>query len=172
MRRTWIALWLALLPAAAAAQGASAPADAVAAELARVNATLKEIAALLNRQLDGQSLDLLMKRAQLSESQVTELERRLQSAQGELRSLESERSTLELRLKEASAQLEQARPDSPTSEFETIAAKAAGELKRVRLRIGQLAQETSALESELATHREELRSWQSLLDRRLAKHTG
>jgi chromosome segregation ATPase len=172
MRRTWMVLFLALLPAGAAAQGASAPADAVAAELARVNATLKEIATLLNRQSDLQGLDLLMKRVQLGESNVTELERRLRTAQDELRGLEGQRSSLELQMKVADSRRERATGDYPKGELEMMATQSEEALKRLRQRAGQLMQEIAALESEIGTRRDDLRSWQTVLDRRLARHAG
>jgi hypothetical protein len=53
-----------------------------------------------------------------------------------------------------------------------MAAHTEAELKAVRQRSGQLAQEISAIQGELAARRDELRSWQSILDRRLAKQTG
>jgi len=171
MRRIWIALLLALLPMSTSAQDAPASADAVAMELARINATLKEIAALLSRQSDLQSVDLLMKRVQLSEGQVAELEGRLRSAQGELRDLETERSNVEMRLEMTSKQLERAGPDEPASELEALSAQAEEELKRVRQRAGQLTQEIAGLENELGTRRDDLRSWQTVLDRRLTKQT-
>ena len=93
MQRTLIGLVLALLPLGAAAQQAPLSADGLAVEVARVNATLKEIVTLLKRQSDIQSLDLLVKRVQLSDSQVAEQERRLRSAESELRNLEREQSS-------------------------------------------------------------------------------
>ncbi len=176
MHRTWKALslaLLALLPVAAAAQDPPPPADPVAAELARVNATLKEIAALLNRQSDLQSVDLLMKRVQLSQSQVADIERRLRSSEGELRSLETERTNLEMRLKMFTTQIERGGAgDVPTSEFESMSVQTEEELKRNRRRIAELRQEVAALEGELGSRQDEMRSWQSVLDRRLAKQGG
>ena len=168
MRRTMMTLWLALLPISAAAQ--SAPADPVAAELAKVNATLKEITVLLSRQSDLQSAELLMRRVQLSDYQVTELERRLRSAQGELRDLENSRSSMETQLTILESRKEKG--DERPEDLKAMAVDAAGGLKRTRQRISEVKQEIAALEGELATRREELRSWQSVLDRRLARYQG
>jgi peptidoglycan hydrolase CwlO-like protein len=168
MRRTMMTLWLVLLPMSAAAQ--SAPADPVAAELAQVNATLKEIAALLSRQTDLQSVDLLMRRVQVSDYQVTELERRLRSAQEELRNLEGSRSSMETQLTILESRKEKG--DERPEDLKMMAADTEGGLKRTKQRISQVKQEIAALEGELATRREELRSWQSVLDRRLARYQG
>lgn len=170
MRHTWLALLLALLPLGAAAQDAPASTDTVVAELAKVNATLKEIAALMNRQSDMQSLDLLLKRVQLSDSQVAELERRLRSAESELRDLESQRGSTEMQLTMLTARLEKGQ--EPSGELKAMSTQTEEALKRIKQRMGQLTQEIVSLEGDLATRRDELRSWQSILDRRLARHTG
>jgi predicted nucleic acid-binding Zn-ribbon protein len=172
MRRTWMALFLVLLAAGAAAQGGPAVPNPVAAELARVNATLKEMTALLNRQSDLQSLDLLMKRVQLSESQVAELERQIRTDQSELRGLETERANDELRLSAIGAQLKRNNPEEHPAELEAMSAQATEALKRTRLRIGQLNQEIAGLQADLASRQEDLRGWQALLDRRLSKQVG
>ena len=172
MRRTLMALVLALLPVAAAAQAAPAATDPVAAELARVNATLKEITALLKGQSDIQDLDLLMKRVQLGESQVAELDRQLRSDESELRGLETQRSNSELRMRAIAAQLKRDSQDQKPGELEAISEQAAEELRRTRQRMGQLAQEIAALQNDLATRQEDLRGWQALLDRRLSRHVG
>src|SRR5262245_5914570 len=137
MRRTMMTLWLALLPLAVSAQNAP-PAGDVAAELAKVNATLKEIAALLNRQSDIESLDVLMKRVQLDDGQVTDLERRLRSAQDELRGLEGERNGVEMRLKMFSSRADHADAEKVEGSLAIMTEQAEKELKRIRQRIGQL----------------------------------
>jgi predicted nucleic acid-binding Zn-ribbon protein len=167
MRRTFLALPLALLPLAAAAQAPPVPADP-GTELARINATLKEIVTLLKGQADLQGLDLLMKRVQLSESQLAEHERRLRGSESELRSLESERGNLEMRLKMFTSQVEKA-PKEDFPQLELVSAQAEEELKRVRQRIAHLRPEIVALEGDVQSRRDDLRSWQSVLDRRLAK---
>jgi chromosome segregation ATPase len=119
------------------------PAD-VATELARVNATLKEIAALLNRQSDMQSIDLLMKRVQLAQSQVTELEGRIRTDESELRGLENQSNSLEMRLKTLRAQEEQNGANQPPINFQAFSAQTAIDLQLIRQRIGQLHQEIAA----------------------------
>jgi len=165
MRSICMAVSLALLPAVAAAQ--QTPSDPVAAQLAQVNATLKQIVALLDRQSDVQDLDLLMKRVQLSDSQVAELERRLRSAQGELRNAEEVQANVEQRAKAVTTAAE-----IPPNDREQLLARAQTEQTRQRQRIGQLTQEIAAIESELAKRRDDLRTWQAVLDRRLAKHAN
>jgi chromosome segregation ATPase len=151
---------------------APAPPADVATELARVNATLKEIAALLNRQSDLQGVDLLMKRVQLSQSQVTELQRQIRTAESELRSLERERDNVETRLKTIRAQEERNRPGEPPTELEAFSAQGTAELQRIRLRAIQLNQELATLQSDLASRQEDLRGWQAVLDRKLSRQAG
>ena len=164
MRSICMAVSLALLPAVAAAQ---TPSDPVAKELAEVNATLKQIVALLDRQSDVQDLDLLMKRVQLSDSQVAELERRLRTAQSELRSAEEVQSNVEARLKVVTTSAE-----IPPAEREQMMVHGQAEQTRQRQRISQLTQEIAAIESELAKRRDDLRTWQAVLDKRLSKHAN
>lgn len=164
MRRTSMTLGLLLLPAIAAAQSAS---DPVTAQLDRINATLKQIVELLNHQSDAQDLDLLMKRVQLGQSQVAELERRLHDARAELRSVEAEEVNFEGAVK-VLGEDERQTADVRAAEVARMEAV----LKRVRQHHAQAAQDVATLESELATRRDELRSWQAALDRRLSKHSS
>ena len=172
MRRTWMTLCLSLIPLAAAAQVASAPSDPIAAQLEQLNTTLKQLVVLLNKQSDLQDLDLLMKRVQLVDSRIGELERRLRTAEADLRNEQTKQATLEQQLKGVNAELQRHNPNIPATELEAMAAHTEAELKRVQQRGSQLTQEIAALESELAARRDDLRSWQGILDRRLAKHAG
>jgi peptidoglycan hydrolase CwlO-like protein len=171
MRRTLTALVLALLPLGAAAQGTPVPVDGMAAELAKVNATLKEIAALLGKQSDLQSLDLLIKRVQLSESQVAEHERRLRIAQSELQRLEDERSNHEMRIQMFNERFKRG-DTQEADQIELMVTQMENELKRNRQRTAQVTQEIATLQGDLGPRRDDLRSWQSILDRRLARISG
>jgi chromosome segregation ATPase len=165
-------LSLILITVAAAAQSVPAPADPVAVQLEQLNGTLKQLVILLNRQTDLQDLDLLMKRVQLGDGRVAELERRLRMEQDDRQALEKEQATLEQRVIEVNAELQRHNRNIPATELESMASHTEAELKAVRQRSWQLAQEISAIQGELAARRDELRSWQSILDRRLAKQTG
>ena len=169
MRRTWMMLCLLLMPVIAAGQAAT---DPVAVQLEQLNATLKQLVALLNRQSDLQDLDLLMRRVQLGDSRVAELERRLRAAEGELRSEQAKQAALEQQLRSAKAELQRRNPSIPADELQSLVARTEAELKTAGQRTSQLTQEIAALQSELAARRDELRSWQSVLDRQLAKHSG
>ena len=57
-------------------------------------------------------------------------------------------------------------------EAATEIAQTEGGLKGIEQRIGQVTAEIATLEGELSIRREELRSWQAVLDRRLARHQG
>lgn len=173
MRRIWMAFFLFLLIAvAAAAQSVPASADPIAVQLEQLNGTLKQLVVLLNRQTDLQDLDLLMKRVQLGDGRVAELERRLRMEQADLQAAEKEQATLEQRLIEVNAELQRHNPNIPATELESMVAHTEAGLKAARQRNGQLAQDVAALQGELAARRDELRSWQGILDRRLAKMGG
>jgi len=161
-----------LITAAAAAQSVPASADPVAGQLEQLNGTLKQLVVLLNRQTDLQDLDLLMKRVQLGDGRVAELERRLRMEQADLQAAEKEQAALEQRLIEVNAELQRHNPNIPATELESMVAHMEADIKTVRQRSGQLAQDVAALQGELAARREEVRSWQGILDRRLAKMGG
>jgi chromosome segregation ATPase len=141
----------------------------IARELATLNTTLKEIAQLLRQQVEVQDLDLLMKRLQLSEGQISDTEKRLSSARGELRSVEAEIGDLERR-RQLPEELEQAGSGMEPAQAEAIAAQAESELRVVRKRIGEITNEIADLEVRLSEQREEAKGWRSVLDRRLAAH--
>lgn len=95
MRRAAIVCVLLMLaPISVRGEEAPGAADPVVAELAKLNGTLREIAALLRKQGEAQDLDLLMKRLQLAETRLADSEKALKSAESERRSLEEERSQL------------------------------------------------------------------------------
>ena len=67
-------------------------ANEVAVELAQLNTTLEKVHKLLEQQLETQTLDLLLKRAQLVSSEVARLDDQLRKAQTRRDSLEDERT--------------------------------------------------------------------------------
>jgi chromosome segregation ATPase len=168
MRRIVLVALVLLAPWPLAAQAPpAAPADPVAAELARLNATLEEIVTLLRRQGDNDELALVIKRVELAEARLAEAERRLAAAEGNRRSLETEGTQIELRLKMMASEIEQRGGDVPAAEVEAMTTAMEAELRRMRQRAGEVASEIAALEGEVATRRREVEEWKTLLDRRL-----
>ena len=171
MRRTAILVGLGfvLLTSPLLAQpSASGTPDPVAAELARLNATLKEIVTLLRQQRESDELGLVIKRLELAEGRLAEDERRLAAAEGNRRSLESERTQLEMRLKMMASELER-HGDVPVAEVEAMTTGLEAELKRVRQRAAEMDGEIAALEGDVAARRREVEEWKTVLDRRLAR---
>lgn len=162
------ALWL--LPVAGRTQPAAAPAPEITlveAQL-RLNGTLGEIRELLARQLEGQSLALLLDRSRLAAEQAERIESRLSSARSEQRSLEDQRARLEGALANMSQRAEAARDESELARLESATEQLERDIQRLRGRSRDLAAEVGELESRLAAKREEAEGWQDTVDRRLA----
>ncbi|HEX9670215.1 MAG TPA: hypothetical protein VGC93_12120 [Thermoanaerobaculia bacterium] len=164
MRKLLLVLVLmALWPAAGWSQTGGEP---VVEELAKLNATLREIAGLMKKQEELQRVDLLIKRVQMTAGQLTDAERQLKTAESELRSLDHEKGELEGRLAMLSASDGKAEDLSP-EQSEVIVARIDEELKRVRQRSSELRGEVEELRNRIAAREHELRDWQAVIDRRL-----
>lgn len=159
-----------LLPLVARAQSEAAPEPGVTlveVQL-RLNATLGEIRELLARQLEGQSLALLLDRSRLAAEQAERIESRLSGARSEQRSLEDQRARLESALANMSQRAETARDESELTRLESATEQLERDIQRLRGRSRDLAAEVGELESRLAAKREEAEGWQDTVDRRLA----
>lgn len=171
MRKVLLAVTILVLGAApVVGQAPNAANDPVAAELANLNVTLKEIVVLLRAQRESDELALLIKRVELAEARLAERERALKVAQSERRSLDSEKAQLELRLEMVAAEAEGAGGEMPIAQVDAMTAQVEGELRRVRQRATELANEVALLESSVASQSRDVQAWQSHLDRRLARH--
>ncbi len=141
------------------------PADATAIELGKLNATLREIVDLLEKQDRASDLQLLMKRLELADARRAASEAALKAAQTEQRSLEAQKGQLELRVKMAAARARDAREGSP--EADEMELYTQSELARIRKRLTELANELVVLDADVAAKRRDVDDWQSVLDRRL-----
>lgn len=143
-------------------QAPEAEAPDVATELAELNRTMRELRDLLVRQLETQSLDLMLKRAELASTEVSQLESRLRSAEASQASLEDERRRLTTRMEGFREQ------DVENPEIRLMERQFAQELEILdeRLRDGQAR--IADLSARLARKQEDLRAWQMTLDRRLS----
>jgi hypothetical protein len=169
MRSLLAAVLLAFLPIAALAQPPSPPPDAIEIPgLARINASLREILALLEKQSEAQATDLLMKRVQLAEARLADSNNRLRAATLERRSLEATKTSLEGRIELLAARMAQA-PTEGSPEIEAMSRQAIVEQRRIQQRLAALADEASKVESEISSQSADLVSWQDTLDRALAK---
>ena len=136
--------------------------DASARELAKLNATMREVADLLTKQVAQGQLDLLMKRTQMATDQVERAEAQLRQAQDERVLVEAQRSRLQSQ-REMTAQ-----GKMPEAERDTILAGIDPELKRLAQRQSTLEGQIAELQNRIAERQDELRGWQALLDRRLS----
>lgn len=137
--------------------------DASARELAKLNATVREVADLLTKQLAQGQLDLLMKRTQMALDQVVRAEAQLRRAQDERVSVEADRSRLERDREMVAAQ-----EKMPAAERDAALAAIDAETKRLAARQSALDGQIAELQNRIAERQDELRGWQALLDRRLS----
>ncbi len=162
---------LALAPALmAAAEDQAQPAPTIEGELARLNRTLERIVGLLERQVEGQQLELTMRRIEVASSLSRSLAEELRRAREQRAAHEEERTRVQGRL----ASLAEAIESGDESVFGTSPAQLKQytdqmglELKLATDRIRDLDLRIAELENELASRRQEIRAWQDLVDRRL-----
>lgn len=165
-----LALLLAIAtPVAAQSTGGIDPAVEVAAQLSQLNATLMEVQALLERQLETQTLDLVLKRSQLASAEVGRLDAQLRRAVERRDSLEEEQVHLEVRAENLEDAYRRSSEDGPSmQEVEMMQRNVRIQRALIEERLSNIAAEVVDLENRLERKREDLQSWQELLDRRLA----
>lgn len=167
MNRAWIVA-LVLIVAAGSVLGAQAltpQQQDLGLQLAELNATLQEIKEVLAEQLETDSLDLLLKRSELVSAEVVRLEAQLRNAQKEH---ESAQFDVEQMQKQMESFELQARADSDaTEEYEIYSEQMEMQIERTLSRMRTLDGEIQELQNRLTTKREEMRSWQDMVDRRL-----
>jgi hypothetical protein len=139
----------------------------VADQLAKLNATLVEIADLLERALEGQRLGLVMERIQLSASRSANAEERLLTARTARDDLEEQKTKMKGQLEIFADRLDMGQIDMPAEDIEAMADESALQLELLESRIKSLDREIMVLENTLSRYQQELVDWQTLVDRRL-----
>ena len=157
----------ALFPAPALPQTAASDQPGLGAEVARLNATLLEIKGRLERLTETQSLDLLMKRMELSSAQVTEMEKRLRSAVAEHTDLDDEREQMEMVRESYETESESDSGRITPEQLDAFLNQHEVRMARLKTRMASLDSEMSRLQNLLAAKQRELEDWQSYIDRRL-----
>jgi chromosome segregation ATPase len=137
--------------------------DATARELVKLNATVREVADLLTKQLAQGQLDLLMKRTQMALDQLERAEAQLRQTQDTRASVEAERTRLE-----SQRQIVAAEEKIPAVERDAALMAIDAETKRVAQRQSAIEGQIVELQNRIAAGQDELRGWQTLLDRRLS----
>lgn len=172
-----LVLALAPLPAPAGAvpgpdqpAAEEAPPEAVASELARLNRTLSRIVELLERQTEGQRLDLALKRLEVESDRVSALEEELRRAESSKQSLEDEEFMLRTRFSSLAAEVEQAETETSVEQLrflEQQAAQAERMLDRIASQVEEKERRILELQNELTRRRSDLQALQDRLDRQL-----
>lgn len=138
----------------------------VADQLDRLNATLTRIAELLERQAEGQRLDLSLQRVELASRRVDSVETELARARSERSSLQDNLYMMNVQLETLASQAERSDPEAlPTVEEEVRQTEHAMELLEARLK--EREQSVLELENELARRQRDLEILQDRLDREL-----
>lgn len=168
-------LALALCPLASAvcqAQSTALPSDAIAplqAELARINQSMTQLVDMLRAATNRQSLEILLRRAELHYREMAPLQEDLRSARTEKRSLEEEHLRLQTIYNQLGEEIELGDPDMSTS----VAGRKAmrrdleDQIRFVKTRISNAEQRVAELESEVADGRRKVEVIEGMIDDRL-----
>ena len=155
---------LALAPGSAAQEPFSGDSGQVAAELARLNETLEQVQNLLAQQVETQTLDLLLKRAQLVSGEVAQLDTQLRQARSERDELDDQRIQMQ-------AHLEAARDSNSDISFEDLENMTRYQtigLHSITRRLTKVDTEIIEVQNRLDNKQRDLDDWRDLLDRRLS----
>jgi chromosome segregation ATPase len=161
-------------PSTGPADDISSPAAGASAvllqEMARLNHSLEEISGLLSLLLDGQEVDILMKRMQFKERRLAQVESEMRSRRSEsehlqedIKQMEAYREELELRAESGA----QGGLEPPNPEDESMRRHLDAELERLVERADSLYQQAVELENEVGTLRDEYEILEEMLDERL-----
>lgn len=171
MRTLRIAVLAALLAVPLSAAPPSAPtAGTIPDELSRLNHTLEHIATLLERQVDGQNLDLLLRRVEIGSRRVTSLEQQLEKAESDKRNLEDQSYRLRSQVAAMKSQLDGMSADEQAANqnnYELGMKNMKDEVKLSDFRVQQATQRVLDLQNELDARKRDLQGLQDLLDRKL-----
>lgn len=181
----WAVIWSGLALTATAQQAPPpgggeaglAPAG-IGEEVARLNHTLKELVALMRRQLEGQRIELLMRQVELKRAKLAPLEAALRSAQNEKEGAERELRQLQMgqeQIVDEVAANFQGGDGSPEQReqmektVEQLSRNYALQLKSTKERLSSLEQRIQALESDSGAIRADLEHWESIVARELQR---
>jgi chromosome segregation ATPase len=142
----------------------------VPAQLVKLNQTLAEIADLLERNLEGQRLGLVMARIQLSSGRSARAEEQLATARATRTDLQNQKAKMEGQLQIFADRMDMGQVDMPAEEIEAMADESALQLDLLKRQIKAMDQEIVELENALKRYQRDLDDWQSLIDRRLSDY--
>jgi chromosome segregation ATPase len=136
-------------------------------ELAEMNNTLKEIAALMKEQASLQRSDLLMRRVTLASTELAAAQERLKRLDQELTAIKSEQAEFEGMLSRVQAENTTSEESRATRQVRINGIK--NRLAAIQERNGVVNRETISAQNEIEPLRRDLQDWRNLLDRALAK---
>ena len=154
-----------LLSPVAAAQSTSAD-ESLRDELARIDASLKEIARALKQQAETQHADLLLKRVTLSLTQLAADEDRLKRIEQETRTLRDEEAELQTSLKMVQAKA--AHSAATVTPHRDEIGEINSRLSTIQDRLTTLNEQRIESQNEIERLRRDAREWQTLLDKFLS----
>ena len=138
-------------------------------EIARLNLTMRDIVALLEKQVDGQETSLLIKRIELSSQTLSSKQEALRDARADVMRLGEEETLMARRIElvgEALDSRETAGDEVNPYELMQLEQMEA-ELKSVERRRQDLSREIMELENDVASGEEDMRILKAVLDDRL-----
>lgn len=139
----------------------------VPVQLARLNQTLSEIADLLERNVEGQRLGLVMARIQLSSERSARAEEQRATARATRADLQNQKAKMEGQLQIFAERMDMGQVDMPAEQIEAMADESALQFKLLEGRIKALDREIIELENALSRYQRDQNDWQALIDRRL-----
>lgn len=135
--------------------------------LSEIASALTRIATVLEKQLEGGRLDLLMKRVESGQRRLDQVERQLRSAQNDYEGQLQNLKRLDRELRQlAEADLEALGYDQASMQMQMNHLEFESELTHSR--IADLERKIAAYQNEEARRRREVEDWQSFIDRELS----
>jgi chromosome segregation ATPase len=154
-----------ILSPMAAAQSTSAD-ETMRVELARMDASLKEIARALKQQAETQQADLLLKRVTLSLTQFAAGEERLKRIDQETRTLRDEDAEMQTSLKMLTAK--SATPETSATPHRDQIGEINSRVSTIQERLATLNEQRIETQNEIERLRSDAREWQAALDKFLS----
>lgn len=133
-------------------------------ELARIRVTLERIAELLERQTEGQRVELALRRLDVESERVLRLERQIADVQAARDSLEDERFRMQSNLLAMIRAAERPETDVTQDDLANLREQSELQVGMVEARIGELDRRMLELQNRLAERRETVRSWEAFVD--------
>ena len=165
---TWFALSLST-PSVQAQEPASEP-PGLQQEVARLNGTMKEIVRLLEKQIEGQETDLLIRRSQLSNRSLGPAKERLRQARVDLTRLDDEETSYAQAMEMYESERPQLRDATDPEEARRMAAQVEQMKERLEVletRRQELKREIAELENGVLSREQDMRLLEELIDARL-----